>query len=133
MEDKLKELVGNSELNLREKMLLNAFIDRATDGNQKRSQDRKLIEQVANEKNLSEVIISTDDVKIYKISGIDEFDIKYPYRLIYLNKEGIWKRAQTVSPDLDVSLLVYLEYKYLGFNGRFAEFAIKMLGMTIEV
>jgi hypothetical protein len=51
---------------------MNGFIDRAKDEQERKREDRQLIEQVANEKKLSEVILSTDEVKIYTVSGKDE-------------------------------------------------------------
>lgn len=131
--EKIKEFVNNSELPQLQKNVMNGFVDRAKEEQERRSNDRQLIEQVANENKLSKVILSTDEVKIYTVSGKDEWDIKYPFRSIYLNKDGKWKRVNTVSPTLETAFLNYLEYKNLGENNRFADFAIKMLGITVDV
>jgi hypothetical protein len=125
--EKIKELVNNSELPQLQKNVMNSFIDRAKDEQERKREDRQLIEQVANEKKLSEVILSTDEVKIYTVSGKDEWDIKYPFRSIYVGKKGTWERANTVSPNLDLAYLVYLQYKHLGLNSQFVDFAMKML------
>ena len=95
--------------------------------------DRELISQVAKEDKdkLLEVVLSTDEVKVYTVSGKDEWDIKYPFRSIYAEK-GTWKRSSTVSPTFDIALIVYLQNKYLGLNSQFVEFAMKMLEISLE-
>ena len=123
--EKIKEFVNNSELSQLQKNVMNGFIDRAKEEQERKREDRQLIEQVANEKKLSEVILSTDEVKIYTVSGKDEWDTKYPFRSIYLTKTGIWARTNTVSPSFDLAFLVYLQYKHLGLNSQFVDFAMK--------
>ena len=130
--EKFKEFVNNSELPQIQKNVMNGFIDRAKDEQERKREDRQLIEQVANEKKLSEVILSTDEVKIYTVSGKDEWDIKYPFRIIYLGKKGTWERTNTVSPSFDLAFLVYLQYKHLGLNSQFVDFAMKMLEIPNE-
>lgn len=130
--EKIKELVNNSELLQHQKYIMNGFIDRAIDEQERKRKDRQLIEQVAKEKKLAEVILSTDEVKIYTVSGKEEWDIKYPFRSIYLTKAGIWARTNTVSPTLDLAFLVYLQYKHLGINSQFFDFAMKMLEIPNE-
>lgn len=131
--EKIKEFVNNSELPQLQKNLLNGFIERAKEEQERKREDRKLIEQVANEKKLLEVILSTDEVKIYTVTGKDEWDVKYPFRSIYLGKKGTWERSNTVSPNLDLAYLVYLQYKYLGLNSQFVDFAMKMLEIQNDV
>lgn len=128
--DKIKEVINNSELSQLQKNVMKGFIERAKEEQEMKREDRQLIEQVANEKKLSEVILSTDEVKIYTVSGKDEWDIKYPFRSIYLSKKGTWERTNTISPTLDWAFLVYLQYKYLGLNSQFVDFAVKMLEIT---
>ena len=131
----IKELVNNTELPQLQKNVMNGFIDRAGQDQEARLKDRQLIEQVANEKNLSEVVLSTNVVKIYTISPRrpnDELDIKYPFKSIYLDKKGIWQKTNTMSPTLDLAFLNYLEYKHLGLNSQFADFAMKMLEINFE-
>lgn len=130
--EKIKEIAINSDLPPQQKNVINGFIDRAKDEQERERYDRQLIEQVANEKKLSEVILSTDEVKIYTISGKDEWDIKYPFRSIYLSKNGTWERTNAVSPTFDLALLVYLQYKHLGANSQFVDFATKMLEINNE-
>lgn len=127
--EKIKELVNNSDLLQIQKSMMNGFIDRAKDEQEREREDRQLIEQVANEKKLSEVILSTDEVKIYTVRGKDE----YPFRSIYLGKKGTWERTNTVSPNLDLAYLVYLQYKHLSLNSQFVDFAMKMLEIPNEV
>ena len=131
--EKIKEFVNNSELPQLQKNVMNGFIDRAKDEQERKREDRQLIEQVANEKKLSEVILSTDEVKIYTVSGKDEWDAKYPFRSIYVSKKGTWERCSTVSPNLDLAYLVYLQHKHLGLNSQFVDFAMKMLEIPNDV
>lgn len=129
----IKELVNKSEYSQLQKNVMNDFIDIAKDQQERKLEDRQLIEQVSNEKKLSEIILSTDEVKIYTVSGKDEWDIKYPFRSIYLSKKGTWERTNTVSPTFDLAFLVYLQYKHLGLNSQFVDFAMKMLEIPNEV
>lgn len=130
--EKIKEFVNNSELPQLQKNVMNGFIDRAKKEQERKDEDRQLIEQVANEKKLSEVVLSTDEVKIYTVSGKDEWDIKYPYRSICLSKKGTWERIHIISPTFDLAFLIYLQYKHLDLNSQFVHFAVKMLGIEIE-
>jgi len=129
--EKIKEFVTNSELPQFQKNLMNGFIDRAIDERETKRKDRKLIEQVANEKKLFEITLSTDEVKIYTVSGKDEWDIKYPFRSIFF-KDGKWFRTHIVSPCLDTAFLVYLGEKHQDGNSQFSQFAIKMLEINIK-
>ena len=130
--DKLKEFVSNSELPQMQKNVMIGFINRAEQKQNEISEDKNLIEKVANEKKLSEIILSTDEVKIYTVYGKEDWDVKYPYRSIYKNSEGNWRRCDTVSPNLDLAYLVYLEKKHLGLNSQFVQFATKMLEIKID-
>jgi hypothetical protein len=125
--EKIKELVNNSELPEIIKINLNGFIDRAKEEQERKYEDRLLIEQVANEKKLSEVILSTDEVKIYTVSIKSEWHIEYPFRIIYLGNDGTWQIINTIYPNLDLAYLGYMQYKYLGLNSQFVDFAMKML------
>jgi len=129
--EKIKELVSNSELSAIQKNVMNGFIDRAKEEKEKGQQDKALIEAVATEKFVSEVLISTDEVKIYTIYQKYEWDKDCPYRIIYLEKEtGNWKRIHTLAPTLDMAYLIYLEHKYNGLNSQFSLFASRMLGIV---
>lgn len=130
--EKLKHLISNSDLSELQKLSLIGFVERAKEDNKKSQEDRQLIEQVANVKNLSEVVLSTDEVKIYTVRGKDEWDIESPYRSIFLDKKGTWSRSCTVSPTFDIAFLVYLQNKYIGENSDFVDFAMKMLDIKIE-
>lgn len=130
--EKLKDLVNGSEMARFEKTIMLGHIERWLQDDLNKEEDRSLVQQVTNEKCLSEILISTDHVKIYTVSGKDEWSIKYPYRSIFLNQQGIWQRSTTVSPSLDSAYLVYLEKKHLGQNSQFADFACKMLDIKTE-
>lgn len=132
--DKLIQLINDNYPNQLQKNMMIGFVERAEESQDKYREDRKLIEETANEKYLSEILLSTDDVKIYTIHPRrkdDEWDTKYPYRSIFLNGKGNWERVNTVSPTFDVAFLVYLQYKQLGQNSQFVEFAAKMLDIKL--
>lgn len=130
--ERLIRLIEADEYNNQlQKNILKGFVLRAEQNETERRKDRELIEEVANIKNLSEVVLSTEDLKIYTVYGKDEWDIKYPYRAIFLENNK-WLRTNTVSPSLDVAFLVYLEKKYLGSNSQFTDFTLKMLDIKIE-
>ena len=130
--DKLSELVNNCELSQLQKNLMLGFIQNAMEAKNKNSIDRKLIEEKAGINNISEVLLSNDDVKIYKVRGKETWEVKYPYRSIYCDKKGVWRSTNMVSPSFDVAFIVYLEAKYLDSNSRFSDFALKMLEIKIE-
>lgn len=115
-----------------QKIIALGFINRAEIFENQKSEDRLLIEQVANERKLSEILYSSDEVKIYSIIGEDDWDIKFPIKSIFVNKKGVWERNCIVSPSIDIAYLVYLEKKYLGLNSQFVDFALKMLEIKIE-
>jgi hypothetical protein len=125
----LKELLTQSELPPMQKSALNGFLERAKQDREKHNVDINLIHAVSNNKNIHEIVLSNDDVKIYTVYGTEEWDTKYPYRSIYLSKKGVWQRSTTVSPSFDIAFLVYLQYKHLGDNSQFVDFAMKMLEM----
>jgi hypothetical protein len=94
--------------------------------------DKLLIENVSKESKLLEVILSTDEVKIYTVKGDHNWDVKYPFRIIYKNKQCVWVRCDTVSPSFDIAMLVYLQWKYIGRNTDFVNFTMKMLDFPKE-
>lgn len=130
---KLEELIENSDFNRISKNILIGFIDRANQEQKQRAEDRKLIEAISGVKNLSDVIFSNEDVKIYTVSqnSKDTWDKIYPFRSIFKNDKGDWQRTNTVSPTLDVAYLVYLQNKQLGINSQFVDFAVKMLDIKM--
>lgn len=132
--EKLKELITNSDSNQLQKNVMIGFITRAEESEDKNSEDRQLVIDIANEKRLSKIVLSNDEVKIYTVNpkGKDDWETKYPYRSIFKNKKGQWERTCTVSPSFDLAYLTYLEKKYLGLNSQFTDFAIKMLEIKIE-
>jgi len=130
---KLEELIENSDFDRRSKNILIGFIDVANQERTKRLKDRDLIEKVYGLKNISDIVLSNDDVKIFTVSqhSKDQWDIKYPFRSIFF-KDGKWFRTHIVSPCLDTAFLVYLGEKHQDGNSQFSEFAIKMLEINIK-
>jgi hypothetical protein len=129
--EKLKELVSNSDLKPYQKNSMAGFIARAKAYEEANMSDVVLIEQIVKGTKYPDVIISTDEVKIYRVSGTDEWSVKYPYRSIFL-KDGRWMRSDTVSPTLEIAMLVYLEKKYDGDNSQFTSFAMRMLRIKAD-
>ena len=133
MKDKIIELIKNSDLVQMQKNVFAGFVERASEKDRLNKEDRELIKSLIYEKHkLSDIIISTDEVKIYTVSGNDEWDVKYPFRSIYKDNNGRWIRVATVSSSLDLAFLNYLEEKHLSSNSNFVNFAIKMLEIKLE-
>jgi hypothetical protein len=90
--------------------------------------DVKIISNFTGE-TVENIILSTDEVKIYKIVPTkDEWTVKYPYRVVF-KKNDKWGRCHTVCTSFDEAILTYLGEKYDGQNSQFASFAMKMLQM----
>jgi hypothetical protein len=128
--ENLTTVIEKSDFPFLTKSAMKGFIYRANQYQEKIGDDRALIGNVSRCK-VNQILLSTDEVKIYTISGNDEWDIKYPFRSIYF-KDGQWLRVDIVSPTLDVAMLNYLQYKQLGANNDFANFAIKMLEIKVD-
>ena len=130
---KLIDLIENSNANQMQKNVMKGFVNRSGELADKRKGDFALIEILDKYNTPLKVVLSTDDVIIYTVTGKDdEWNIKYPYRVIYKNDNGNWHKVDTVSPTFDIAYLNYLERKYIGGNSQFADFAMKMLGIKIE-
>jgi len=130
--EKIKSIIENSDMVKMQKNIAIGFITRAEMREKENSEDRLLIEQVSREKHISEVLYTTDKVKIYSVNGKNEWGIKYPIRSIFLNKKDTWERSCTVSPDFDTAFLCYLEKRHIGDNTDFTFFALRMLGIELE-
>lgn len=127
----LLNLIEKSDVNQTQKLLAKGFVKGAQEIRDKSREDVNLIRSLSENKIVEDVVLSTDEVKIYKIlskKGDDQWDIKYPYRAIYFSqKSNKWYRIANISPSFDVAFLYYLQYKYLDANSQFADFASKML------
>jgi len=133
MKNKIVDLIENSDLPRIKKSISIGIIERAIEKERIYNEDRELVKSVMYDKGkLNEIVISTDEVKIYTVSSTDEWDIKYPYRSIYKDADGVWRIVNTVSPTLDLAFITYLEYKHLNSTSNFTNFAIKMLEIKLE-
>lgn len=133
--EKIEKLINESDsLKKMEKNVLLGFVLRSKERADKDTEDRELIEKVAREKRSFEIVISTEDIKIYKVApSKDEWDAKFPFRSIFVKpKSVIWERCDTVAPTLDLALLNCLGKKHGSSNSQFADFAAKMLDIIIE-
>lgn len=133
--DKLIELIETSELPQMQKNILKGFVVRNTEKEEKEQADLEIVKTFGREKYIDSIVLSTDEVKIYKVvaNPKDDWTIKFPYRLIYVDsKKGNWTRANMVSPTLTTAYLVYLGVKHLGENSQFVDFACQMLDIKIE-
>ena len=129
MENILK-LIEESDDSQFFKMRMKSFVDKANDEIKKHDDDIELIKSVGYVREMFEIVLNSDEFKIYKIiNSRHETDKKYPYRLIYLDDKKQWRNCNTASESIDFSLLLYLEYKYTGMNSQFSEFATRMLKM----
>jgi hypothetical protein len=131
--ENLISLIDKSEIPNMQKNHYRGFVLRAKEELHNAAIDKVLIEKVANEKNRFDLILSTDEVKIYKI--FEPKDILYeknPFKSIFKNSKGEWRSTHAIYPTLDTAYLGYLDYKHLGSNSQFLSFAIKMLEIKIE-
>ena len=126
----IKQLIEESNHTSLVKTLANKYIDGLEEMLSTRSLNRELVETVAREKHLLDILYASDEVMFYTVYGNDEWSIKYPVRSIYKNDKGNWERCATVAPTMDTAYLVYLENKQ---DARgFADFALKMLDIKLE-
>ena len=126
----IKQLIEESNHTSLVKTLANKYIDGLEEMLSTRSLNRELVETVAREKHLLDILYASDEVIFYTVYGNDEWSIKYPVRSIYKNDKGNWERCATVAPTMDTAYLVYLENKQ---DARgFADFALKMLDIKLE-
>lgn len=126
----IKQLIEESNHTSLVKTLANKYIDGLEEMLSTRSLNRELVETVAREKHLLDILYASDEVIFYTVYGSDEWSIKYPVRSIYKNDKGNWERCATVAPTMDTAYLVYLENKQ---DARgFADFALKMLDIKLE-
>ena len=126
----IKQVIEESNHTSLVKTLANKYIDGLEEMLSTRSLNRELVETVAREKHLLDILYASDEVIFYTVYGNDEWSIKYPVRSIYKNDKGNWERCATVAPTMDTAYLVYLENKQ---NARgFADFALKMLDIKLE-
>lgn len=129
--EKLKKLILNgfsTDISDMEKHVFTGFVERAN-RESKIAADKELIKSVGLDNNLNEILLSTDYVKIYTVTGNDKFDGDYPYRLIYKNKQdnSAWRRCPEALDTLDRAMLVYLQYRHIGENSDFINLTTKIL------
>ena len=126
----IKQVIEESNHTSLIKTLANKYIDGLEEMLSTRSLNRELVETVAREKHLLDILYASDEVIFYTVYGNDEWSIKYPVRSIYKNDKGNWERCATVAPTMDTAYLVYLEDKQKARG--FADFALKMLDIKLE-
>ena len=126
----IKQLIEESNHTSLVKTLANKYIDGLEEMLSTRSLNRELVETVAREKHLLDILYASDEVMFYTVYGNDEWSIKYPVRSIYKNDKGNWERCATVAPTMDTAYLVYLENKQ-DVRG-FTDFALKVLDIKLD-
>lgn len=128
--ENIKQLIEESDSNALFKTIANKYIDGTEDLLSIKRKNRELVETVAREKHLLDILYASDEVIFYTVYGNDEWSVKYPVRSIYKNNKDNWERCATVAPTMDTAYLVYLENKQ---DARgFADFALKMLDIKLE-
>ena len=126
----IKQVIEESNHTSLVKTLANKYIDGLEEMLSTRSLNRELVETVAREKHLLDILYVSDEVIFYTVFGDDEWSKKYPVRFIYKNDKDNWVRCATVAPTMDAAYLVYLENKQKARG--FADFALKMLDIKLE-
>jgi len=128
--ENIKQLIEESDSNALFKKLANRYIDGAENIFSIERKNRELVETVAREKQILDILYASDEVIFYTVYGSDEWSVKYPVRSIYKNNKDNWERCATVAPTMDTAYLVYLEDKQKARG--FADFALKMLDIKLE-
>jgi hypothetical protein len=133
MTEKLKEILEESTLGKLQKNVVLGTLKRAFEEQGQRLFDIGFIRTISKQENISEIVFSDEGIKIYKVraranASEENWDVKYPYRFIYL-KDGKWEGGQLASPTFETCFLNFLSEKYQGNNSQFAQFAVKMLEM----
>lgn len=129
MTDKIIDLIIKSDLSPITKSMAKGFVERSVDQVNEKNKIRKIIEGESEDSRtyISDIVYYSDEVIIYTASGNSDWDKKYPFRSIFLNKKGEWEKTNVVSYNFETAFLVYLQYKHLGANSQFVDFARKML------
>lgn len=128
--ENIKQLIEESDSNALFKKVANRYIDGAENIFSIERKNRELVETVAREKQILDILYASDEVIFYTVYGNDEWSVKYPVRSIYKNNKDNWERCATVAPTMDTAYLVYLEDKQKARG--FADFALKMLDIKLE-
>ena len=128
--ENIKQVIEESDSNTLFKTLANRYIDNTEYILSIERKNRELVETVAREKHLLDILYASDEVIFYTVYGSDEWSVKYPVRSIYKNNKDNWERCATVAPTMDTAYLVYLEDKQKARG--FADFALKMLDIKLE-
>jgi len=128
--ENIKQLIEESDGNALFKKLANRYIDGSENMLSIERKNRELVETVAREKQILDILYASDEVIFYTVYGSDEWSVKYPVRSIYKNNKDNWERCATVAPTMDTAYLVYLEDKQKARG--FADFALKMLDIKLE-
>jgi len=121
----IENLIDNSDKNTLQKNILIGFVRRSAEAENNRTLDIELIQKISSCEKIQEVLLSTEDLKIYKVCGKRESDISHPFRSIF-KKDDKWHNTFEVSPTLDTAFLAYLNSKYAN-NGDFSVYAVRML------
>lgn len=130
--EKIKELISNSDILNIQKNVLIGFIGRAEERENEILEIKKLIESTSYKQQVDEILLSTDEVKIFTIIPKNDWDRDALYRSIIKRPDGNWTSVAHVARSLDEALLIYLQYKYLGLNSQFTDFAERMLEMKFD-
>lgn len=128
--EKINELIESSDNSEIHKSIMKGVVMREENRQESHRDDMNLIEKFAGSARVSEILLSNEDVKIFKVYGRDEWDIKYPYRSIFRVGEDNWRLIHTVASSFDIAFLYYLENRHLGSNSNFTQFATKMLNIV---
>ena len=83
--ENIKQLIEESDSNTLFKTLANRYIDNTEYILSIERKNRELVETVAREKHLLDILYASDEVIFYTVYGNDEWSIKYPVRSIYKN------------------------------------------------
>lgn len=110
------------------------FLQDAAAKYEQHQENIKLIEGLDKYETVKEIILSKEDVIIYTVveKADDDWNIKNPFRCVYINSYGTWTRCDRVCDSFDSMYMHYLQYKHVGANSDFAYLVMKMLDIKKE-
>lgn len=125
-------LIEESFLPKVQKNIWKGFIIRVKNDELERQEAISKIETVGQDKHVTEIVLLTDEVIIYKVAPRNEFDRDAPFRVVYKNEREKWTSTHIASPTFEVAFLSYLGDKYDGANSQFVYYAQKMLSLKTD-
>lgn len=110
------------------------FLQDAAAKHEQQQENIKLIEGLDKYETVKEIMLVNEDVIIYTVveKKDDDWNIRNPFRCIYITSYGTWTRCDTACNSFDSMYMHYLQYMHVGANSDFAYLVMKMLDIKKE-